>query len=276
MSTGVNSTSTGSAATVTSGTTAGARGGSGRGSGLGACNPRSLLTMISAGESAAAGFGVAGCGEVAAALAAGAADALAGFIVGASAAGLRSNRLSGDSRLSFADASGTACAALSRCIDHLARLHAVQQRIATAAPDQFLVLAFLDDAALLDGDDAVAVAHGRQAVRDDEHGAALADVAHVALDRLLGFEVEGAGRLIEDQDARVGDQSARDRDALALAARERAAALADHGIVAFRQLQNEVVRAGELGGRDHVVERHAGIRERDVLAHRPIEQHVLL
>src|SRR5688572_31226881 len=160
-STGVNSTSTGSAATVTSGTTAGARGGSGRGSGLGACNPRSLLTMISAGESAAAGLAAAGCDEPWGALATGAAGALTGLAAGASAAGLRSRRFSGDSRLSFADASGTACAALSRCIDHLARLHAVQQRIAAAAPDQFLVLAFFDDAALLDGDDAVAMAHGR-------------------------------------------------------------------------------------------------------------------
>src|SRR5262245_18151060 len=50
-------------------------------------------------------------------------------------------------------------AALSCCIDHLARLDAMQQRVAPAAADQLFMLAVLDDAALLDGDDAVALPH---------------------------------------------------------------------------------------------------------------------
>ena len=68
---------------------------------------------------------------------------------------------------------------------------------------------------------------------------------HVLLDGALAFVVERAGRLVEDQDARVGDQRARDRDALALPARQAAAAFADDGVVALGQLQDEVVRAGE-------------------------------
>ncbi len=39
--------------------------------------------------------------------------------------------------------------------------------------------------------------------------------------------VDRRRRVVEDQDARVEQQRARDRDALALAARERQAALAD-------------------------------------------------
>src|SRR3712207_9246340 len=50
-----------------------------------------------------------------------------------------------------------------------------------------------------------------------------------------------------DEDARVGEQGARDRDALALAAGERQAALADAGVVAVRQLGDEPRRLGALG-----------------------------
>ena len=80
---------------------------------------------------------------------------------------------------------------------------------------------------------------------------------HVLLDDALALVVERARRLVEDQDARIGDQRAGDRDALALAAREAAAALADDRVVAFRQLQDEVVRAGELRRRDDALDRHA-------------------
>ena len=55
-----------------------------------------------------------------------------------------------------------------------------------------------------------------------------------------------------------------------------AAALADHGVVALRQLEDELVRAGELRGRDHALHRQRRIGERDVVADRAVEQHVLL
>ena len=56
---------------------------------------------------------------------------------------------------------------------------------------------------------------------DDEDGAALGDLAHVVLDDALALVVERAGGLVEDEDARIGDERAGDGDALALAARER-------------------------------------------------------
>ena len=99
-----------------------------------------------------------------------------------------------------------------------ARLHVVEPRIAAAEPDQMVVRAVLDDAAVLERDDAVGLAHGRQPVRDDEDGAARRDALHVVLDDALALVVERARRLVEDQDARIADQRARDGDALALAA----------------------------------------------------------
>src|SRR5215472_9811732 len=59
-----------------------------------------------------------------------------------------------------------------------ASLHAIEGCVAPAGPDQLVVGAVLDQAAAVDGDDAVAPAHRRQAVRDDEHGAALGDLLH--------------------------------------------------------------------------------------------------
>ena len=60
--------------------------------------------------------------------------------------------------------------------------------------------------------------------------------------------VERAGGLVEDQDARVLEDGAGDGDALLLAAGEFQAALADAGVVALGQAQDEVVHLGEAGG----------------------------
>ena len=61
------------------------------------------------------------------------------------------------------------------------------------------------------------------------------DVVERRLDRFLGAAVERAGRLVEDQDRRVLEQGAGDRDALLLAARQLEPALADHRFIALRQ-----------------------------------------
>ncbi len=59
------------------------------------------------------------------------------------------------------------------------------------------------------------------------------------LDLLLGRGVDRRGRVVEDQDPRVGEDRARDRDPLALAARQRQPALADHRVVALGQRLDE-------------------------------------
>ena len=83
---------------------------------------------------------------------------------------------------------------------------------------EFVMGAALDDLAFLDDDDAVGAAHGAETVRDDEHGAALADGVHVVHDGALALVVEGRGRFVEDEDGRVREERARDGDALPLAA----------------------------------------------------------
>ncbi len=64
------------------------------------------------------------------------------------------------------------------------------------------------------------------------------------MDHRLVFGVDRGERLVEDQDRRVAQQGAGDRQALALAAGEQHAAFADHRGVALRQGRDELVRVG--------------------------------
>ena len=70
-------------------------------------------------------------------------------------------------------------------------------------------------------------------------------LAQADADPGLGARIDGGGRVVEDQDPRVDRERARDRQPLALAAREPDPALADHRVVAVRQLLDEFVRLRE-------------------------------
>jgi hypothetical protein len=79
------------------------------------------------------------------------------------------------------------------------------------------------------------------------------------LDFLLGRRVDRRGRLVEDQDARVDEQRAGDRDALPFAAGERLAAFADQRVVAVRQAQDEFVGVRGARGGDDLGARRSGL-----------------
>ena len=129
-----------------------------------------------------------------------------------------------------------------------------------------------DDAALVHEDDAVGVAHGGEPVRDDEGGAAIAQLVDRQLDALLGFDVERAGRFVEHQDRRILEDRAGDGDALALAAGKLRAALADHRIVARAFRQDEVVRRGRHRGGVNAMIVGVGAADADVLFDGAVEQ----
>ena len=141
----------------------------------------------------------------------------------------------------------------------IARLHAVQRRVAAALADQFFVRPVFHQPATIDGDDAIAAPHGRQTMGDDEDRAPLRDALHVVLNDALTFVVQRTGGLVEDQNARIGHQRPGDGDALTLAARKPGAAFADDRVIAFRQLQYEIVGAGELRRFDDPLDRHRRI-----------------
>ena len=129
---------------------------------------------------------------------------------------------------------------------------------------------------MLDHEDLVRAANGRKPVGDDDRRPSVQQPVERALDQDLGGAVDVRRRLVEDQDARVGEQCARDRDQLALAGRQARAALAhgvrEPGVEAARDpVDAHCVR--DVG--DHLVGR-LGAREADVVADRPGEEERIL
>ena len=114
------------------------------------------------------------------------------------------------------------------------------------------MVAAFDDLAVLQHDDAVGAADGGQPVGDDQPGAALQQLDQRLLDQHLGVGIDAGRGLVEHQDLGVGHQRPRKADQLALAEREVAAALLELGVVAVRQLLDEVVRADGLCRAHHL------------------------
>lgn len=78
-----------------------------------------------------------------------------------------------------------------------------------------------DDAAVLEHHDQVGVADRAEPVRDGERRAAVGEAVEGHLEFPLGLGVEGAGGLVEDEDARIDQHRARDGETLPLAPEKR-------------------------------------------------------
>ncbi len=123
-----------------------------------------------------------------------------------------------------------------------------QPRIKPVGGDQGGVGALLDDAALIHHHDAVAGQHSGEPVGDHQRGAVAHQFLQRGLHQGLALRIERRGGLVEQQQRRVAQDSARDRDALALAAGQRDAALAELGLKAAGQPADEFGGMGEIGG----------------------------
>jgi len=151
------------------------------------------------------------------------------------------------------------------------------QLIIPAAPnDELVVRAALGDALVRDVQDAVAVLHRRQTVRDDERGAALQQLVQASLQQTLRLGIDRRRRFVEDQDARVGEQRAGERDELALALGQLRAAFVHFGHIALLELADELVRAYGLGRRDDFFFRGVELAVTDVVQDRAGEDEAVL
>ena len=113
---------------------------------------------------------------------------------------------------------------------------------------------------------------GGKPMRDDERRAPFAQFGDRLLHVALGFGVERRGRFVEQDDRRVFDQRPRYGDALALAAGQLHAVLADRRVVTGGKVKDEFVRVRRFGGGDDLRFAGAEPAERDVLADRAAEQ----
>ena len=122
-------------------------------------------------------------------------------------------------------------AALSLCALELQPREAC---IKSAGGGERLVRAFFDDAAFVHYQDAVARENRRQPMRDHDRGALAHQIGQRGGNLRFAFGVERRGGFVEQQERRVAQNGARNRDALALTAGELDAAFADRRVVAVR------------------------------------------
>jgi hypothetical protein len=88
--------------------------------------------------------------------------------------------------------------------------------------------------------------------------------------------IDRGRRIVKDEHRGIREDRARNRDALALAAGQRKASLAEQGVVAVRQVGDELRRARQLRRLRDLLVGRVRPREADVLAHRVREQERLL
>src|SRR5688572_25865266 len=113
-------------------------------------------------------------------------------------------------------------------------------------------------------------------MRDDEGRPAPPQRSQAVLDERLAFAVERRGGFVEDENARIGEDRARDGHALALPARELYPALADDRVVARLEPFDELVRVRNAADLLNLL--GGGIRTSvaDVLCDRAVEEEVVL
>ena len=151
-------------------------------------------------------------------------------------------------------------------------LRSHQPAIGAVAADQLAMAAFFDDAAAVEHEDAVGADHARQPVRQDEGGAPGREPVDRLLDYRFVFGVDRGQCLVEDQNWRVAQESAGDRQPLALAARQHDSALADHRLITLRQQRDEFVGVGVAGGGLDLVLVGVGLAEPQIVLDGAVEQ----
>ena len=138
------------------------------------------------------------------------------------------------------------------------------------------MLALRDHPPLAQHDDVIRPANLRQAVRDQQRRSPFRRRPDRLLDFVLGGAVDGAGAVVQDQDRRVGDEGARQRQTLTLPAAQRDAALPDDRLVAFGEAQDELVRLRLLRRLLDFFLRRFRFAEANIVGNRPAEQENIL
>ena len=97
--------------------------------------------------------------------------------------------------------------------------------------DQLRMGSLGNQLAAVQNENAVGVAHRGKAVGDHQRCPVCGELLDRLLDEGLAFCIERAGGFVEQQDRCITQDGARDGDALALAAGQRDATLADLGVI---------------------------------------------
>lgn len=113
------------------------------------------------------------------------------------------------------------------------KLRVVQGCVGAVSCDQLVVVPTLNNPAVFHHRDQVGVADRGEAMGDDETGAVRAQRGHRMLHEQLGTSIHRAGRLVENQQRRVGEECPCDRDQLFLPGTDVASLVVDDGVVSL-------------------------------------------
>ena len=113
-------------------------------------------------------------------------------------------------------------------------------------------------------------------MRDQDSRASLAGALDGTLNLVFGGAVNGAGRVVQDQDGWVGQKGTRQGNALALPAGQRDAALAHHRRIAFGKAADKIVRLRRARRRLDLLLRGPWLAKGDVIRNRAAEQENIL
>ena len=155
-------------------------------------------------------------------------------------------------------------------------LTVVETGIESIGSEKLLMRTTLDNLAITHNENAVGIANGAQTVRDHKARATGHKLVKRRLDLQLGTRIDTRGRLVQQEDRRIGKHHASNAQKLLLTLAERAAVLTDHGVVTLRQLANKLVGMCPAGRLDHLLARSIRATIRDVLVDRALEQPAVL
>ena len=132
------------------------------------------------------------------------------------------------------------------------------------------------DLAFVEDEDAVAVLHAGDALRDDDFREVGEVFPEGALDGGVGGGVAGAGAVVEYEDTGFLQQRPGDAEALLLPTGDIRATLLDAGVVALRHLVDELIGAGHAAGFLALLKGGVGIAPAEVVEDGAGEEHVFL
>ena len=155
-------------------------------------------------------------------------------------------------------------------------LEGVEAGVELAVGQELLVSSTFLDPSVSQNQDQAGAANGGEAMSDDECGSPFHEPFQRFQKQGLGLRVERAGGFVQDEDRGILQKRARDGEPLPLATGEGPATLAQHGFVALRQTDDEIVGIGGASRRFDLGTGRFGAAKSDVICDRKRKKERLL
>src|SRR6202011_3520734 len=151
-------------------------------------------------------------------------------------------------------------------------LPGVEVVVAASGGIKLLMSAPLDDLPLFDDQDLISTADGGKPMGDHKRSPPLHEICKAVLDHLLRFRVEAGCRFIQNEDAWLRENGARDRDTLPLAPGKLHATLAHDGLILVGEGFGEFIDPRDAASAQDFVFTGVGTGKRHILPNGSIKE----